>query len=97
MDHDSFAIWWNLHLRKARCETLSAAEQQQYESGLTELDAEEPAIAALASLKDMRKRVAELSNDNTRLRTRLAALENEMAVLERSLSKQSRELLGVPE
>ena len=68
MDSQRFNKWWDLHLRVARGEALSTEEQEQYQAGITELDAEEKTQVDLSALDRMRDRIAELDQENAFLR-----------------------------
>jgi hypothetical protein len=89
------ASWWELHLRKARGEALSKAEQQVYDAELARQDQAAP--LPLASLKKLREQAGVLETENAALRQRLHELEREIRAVERALSRQTREALGVPE
>lgn len=88
--------WWELHLRKARGETLSAREQKQYESELASHD-QQASIQDLEHLKQLRAHVASSEKENAQLRKRIAELENEIQTIEMALQQKTRALLGVPE
>ena len=66
MDQTSYQQWWQLHLRVARGEPLSADKQAFYEDGLRQIDADERLASA----------------DTTQLRGELHQLEKRFAVLE---------------
>src|SRR5262249_4900648 len=52
--------WWNLHLRVARGEALTAAERAAYESGLSKLHQSETLPGDLEALRTARAAVASL-------------------------------------
>jgi hypothetical protein len=88
--------WWELHLRKARGEPLSQQDQQQYDAEIARQDQEAPPLKSdLETLKKMREEVLALARDNTSLRSRLAALDKEIQLIENSLSRETRKALGV--
>jgi len=90
--------WWDLHLRKARGETLSETEQQLYDAELARQDREAPPLENdLEGLKQLRQQVLALGRDNADLRKRLSELDSEIHLIEQSLSEQTRQLLGVGE
>jgi hypothetical protein len=89
--------WWELHLRTARGESLSDAERQIYEAELARHDQEAPPLGDLDTLRQLRTAVAELTQENTQLRGRRVQLETEIQAVERALSRQTRDLLGVSE
>lgn len=88
--------WWELHLRKCRGESLTAAEQEQYESELAVQD-QPVAVHNLEHLKQLRLQVATAENENDQLRNRIVDLEKEIQSVEQALSQRTRKLIGVPE
>lgn len=91
------STWWDLHLRKARGEKLSEADQQRYDAEMARQDQEESLPNQIESLKTMRARVFALSQENAQLRLRIDKLEQEIQTVERDLTPQTRHLLGVGE
>jgi hypothetical protein len=90
------AGWWELHLRKARGEALSAEEMQIYQSELTYQDAYAPPLnGGLGALRKLRTELADLGTENAALRSRLSELDQEIRLVEKSLSEETREALGV--
>lgn len=88
--------WWDLHLRQARGESLSEAEQARYKSEMARQDAEAlPLRADLKSLKAMREQVASLSENNVEMRARIAHLTRQIRQTEQALNEQTRLALGV--
>jgi hypothetical protein len=88
--------WWALHLRAARGETLSAEERRLYDEEMARQDNDAPPFHRdLAALKGLRAQAVRLAADNAELRVRLARLEAEQERLERALSPETRQLLGV--
>jgi len=88
--------WWVLHLRKAKGEHLSEAEQQLYDVEMAHQD-QAAALQPLAALRELRASINALAQQNADVRTRLAQLEQEIHSVEQTLSRQTRELLGVQE
>jgi predicted RNase H-like nuclease (RuvC/YqgF family) len=89
-------LWWELHLRKARGETLSEAEQQLYDAETARQDRQAPPLASdLQALKELRDQVRALARDNTALRARLSDLDAEIRRVEAALSRETRQALGV--
>lgn len=41
MEEKQYKIWWELHRRMAKGETLSEEENEVYQAGLAEMEAEE--------------------------------------------------------
>lgn len=84
MDEKQYQSWWQLHLRAALGETLSAEEDRSYRSGLAELEAEEqsewtPDSSTARTLqnrvKELTTRTAELAQQEDSLRQQSAQLE----------------------
>lgn len=88
--------WWDLHLRKARGETLSAVEQACHDSEINRQDREAlPLRTDLESLKAMRDQVTALSEANAELRDRIANLARQIRDTEQALDERTRTALGV--
>jgi chromosome segregation ATPase len=88
--------WWQLHLRKARGESLSQAELQAYEAELARQDKEAPRLNTdVATLIDLRTQISHLAQLNGDYRSRLAELEAEVQHLEQALAQPAREALGL--
>lgn len=84
MDEKQYQSWWQLHLRSALGETLTAEEDRVYRAGLAELEAEEqaermPDSAAARVLqtrvKELTTRTVELAQQENLLRQQAAQLE----------------------
>lgn len=85
MDQATYQQWWQLHIRAARGESLSAGEQAIYEAGLAELDAEEKLLRENANLDLLRRLKAEverLEATHTQLQTRSQRLDRRIWMLE---------------
>jgi hypothetical protein len=95
MDEDEYKAWWNLHIRVARGETLTQAEQQVYEAGVQSLDREERISGDLTRLKALRARVSELEAENGRLREQRRLLDEQIAAIESHLSAETQQELGI--
>ena len=94
----STPFWWTLHLRVARGETLSADETRLYQEELARQDREacsQP--VGISTLRLLREQVGRLAAENADLRASLAHLEIEQKRLEQSLSRETRQLLGIGE
>ncbi len=90
--------WWSLHLRRARGEILSTDEQHRLDMELAKQDRIAPPLRTdLVSLKRLREEVLHRSQENDQLHARLAQLEQERTRVERALSPEIRQLLGVVE
>jgi predicted nuclease with TOPRIM domain len=97
MDEATYKVWWPLHIRAAKGETLNAEEHSIYEAGCRALDAEERLDGRLEELKQARQRTEVLEVERARLQTRYEALRAEIAELETNLSEPIRQALGVKE
>ena len=85
-------------MRARADETLSADERRLYDDEMARHDRDASVPPAdLARLKSLRDQAARLVSDNADLRVRLARLEEEQARVERSLSRETRQRLGVGE
>jgi hypothetical protein len=89
--------WWDLHVRAARGEELSPAEQVEYEAALRQHDQSPLAQPDLAELKRLRSHAGSLAEENAQLRTRVDALLREIRRMEGNLNEETRQLLGVGE
>lgn len=86
MDQTTYRHWWQLHLRVARGDELTAVERATYEAGLTELDAEEKAQWTDNDLTRLRKLKAEVES--------LQAIRAQLQAKSRRLDRQIRTLEG---
>ncbi len=77
--------WWSLHLRVAKGESLSAQEDQAYQTGLSQLDSQQASVEGetILYLRTLRsaigrasRRHAEMTARSTELDTKIAALES---------------------
>ena len=78
--------WWQLHLRVAKGETLSAQEQESYASGLNQLEAFEPIQLqpeVLNPLRQLRTQWQSLSKTQHHLLAQSAELDKRIVELER--------------
>ena len=97
MDEVTYKVWWPLHIRAAKGETLNTEEQAVYEAGCRTLDAEERLDGRLEELKQARQRTEELESKRVQLQARYEALRAEIEELETNLSEPIRQALGVKE
>jgi len=90
MNEQQYKIWWQLHRRVAVGERLSDEEQQVYQAGLAELEAEEMAAlrpnddewqALRAQWSELAARRQELARQETILRARATELERQYLAL----------------
>ncbi len=96
MDASDYSLWWPLHLRFARGESLSPEEQRRYEVIRDELDRDDE-LQLLANAKHARTDLRQLEAERTELERRRHQLDSRIAALEDRLSGQTRQLLGVGE
>jgi hypothetical protein len=90
--------WWELHLRKARGETLSDADECAYHEELARQEEQAPPLTIdLAALKQLHEEFLTLSRDNHEVRTRIAELESEIHRIEKQLSREIRQAIGITE
>jgi len=85
IDQTTYQQWWQLHIRAARGESLSAGEQAVYEAGLTELDAEEKPLwqdANLDLLRRLKAEVERLEATHAQLQARSQRLDRRIWTLE---------------
>lgn len=85
MDQATYQQWWQLHIRAARGESLSAGEHAIYEAGLAELDAEEKLLfedANLDLLRRLKAEVERLEATHAQLQARSQRLDQRIWMLE---------------
>lgn len=95
MDEATYKVWWDLHIRNAKGETLSPEEEQVYQAGCREFDAEETLDGGLTSLQQSRDRVQKLKDEYLRLQQQYELLEAERMEIEARLSEKDKRLLSV--
>jgi hypothetical protein len=94
----SSQAWWPLHLRKVRGEALTDEERRVYEAELARLDGAAPSLGGgIGALRKLRGELVMLARTNQDLRSRINELDCEIRVIEKSLSDETREALGVKE
>src|SRR5262249_59003802 len=84
MKENEYQIWWPLHLRVAKGETLSEEERHMYETGLAALESEELPILRSSSndWRTWQQRWSELNQRTQQLARQEAALRYQAAQLE---------------
>ena len=85
MNKKRYERWWQLHVRVARGESLSAAEQVLYDAGLADLDAEDKAQwedANLALLRRLKEEIERLESTHAQLQARSHRLDRQIWTLE---------------
>jgi hypothetical protein len=99
MEKQDYSVWWPLHLRRAKGETLSADEQALYEAGVQQLDAEEAETfrrdEELDQLREIRRRVLFADAEHQRLSQQYEKMRAEMTRLEALLDERTRQALGI--
>ena len=95
MDKQAYLQWQVLHRRVVYGETLSTAEQADYEVGCRKLDAQEKLDGNLERLRALRAQIAEAKIQQQHLRTQEQTLDVRIASLEARLDTRTRELLGI--
>ena len=95
MDEATYKIWWALHIRSAKGETLTPEDEQVYQAGCREFDADESLDGAIMSLQQSRDRVRKLKEEYVRLQQQYDLLEAEQLDLEARLSEKDKRRLGV--
>ncbi len=94
MDQAEYERWWQLHIRVARGESLTSAENRAYEVGRLELEKTE-GFGELAAAKQAREQLVALDAERDRLEQRRKQLDSEIVALKSSLSGLARQFLGV--
>lgn len=94
MDHSAFQTWWDLHVRVARGESLTAEESEVYRSGQQDLESGEES-ELLLSAKLARDDLTALESERSQLERRRQELDAEIQTLESRMGQQTRRLLGV--
>ncbi len=86
MATSDYERWWQLHLRVARGETLSAPEQVVYQAGLDPLDHEEAQgePEGLVALRTLRAQIERQTAVHAQRVGRSAQLDPQIAALERT-------------
>jgi hypothetical protein len=83
MNEETYRVWWALHLRVARGESLTEAEAAAYQTGVQPLHQEELLTDNVAALRQLRSAVAALEAERQQLRARRHQVEAEIAMLEK--------------
>ncbi|MEW6209078.1 MAG: hypothetical protein AB1631_11975 [Acidobacteriota bacterium] len=97
MDEQRYKIWWELHRRISRGETLSDQENQIYRDGRDEMEAEEWAILnnAADALRPLQERLRELIERNHALAQQESFLRQRATELEKQYEALTGESLGI--
>ena len=97
MDEQAYRVWWPLHLRVAKGETLSPEQQTLYLEGKRRLHEEETLEGSLALLRQTRAEIKTLEAEREALLERRRQLRERVTLLEASLSDKAKRALGVGE
>ena len=94
MGESAFPTWWELHVRVARDESLTADEAIVYQPGSDDLNAEEGS-QLLVRATHARHDLTALESERAELEQRHQKLDVEIRLLESRMGQQTRRLLGV--
>ncbi|HJQ22498.1 MAG TPA: hypothetical protein VKA60_01195 [Blastocatellia bacterium] len=97
MDEQQKKIWWALHRRVSKGETLSDADNQIYQAGCAELETEEWASlrTAAETLRPLQERLRELIGRNQQLARQETSLRQRATDLEKQYAALTGEPLGI--
>lgn len=94
MGESAFQTWWELHVRVARGESLTAEERTVYQSQLHDFETDEESQLLLGA-KHAREDLTALESERSQLEQRRQELDAEIRLLESRMGQQTRLLLGV--
>jgi hypothetical protein len=99
MDAQTYDVWWRLHARVAKRETLGPQDREAYEAGLRQLDAEEEDALApdevVDRLRRLRERLTAADAEDRRLSEQYETVRTEIARMEGLLDERTRRALGI--
>ncbi len=95
MNETAYRTWQALHDRWAQGEALTPEEQEVYEAGCAELDAEEVLPGSLKNLQAIHAKAKELDAQIARAQSESVALRTQIAETETRLSEATRRRLGL--
>jgi hypothetical protein len=95
MTEAEYQAWWELHLRAAKRETLSAEESARYNAGLLELNGTEVIRPDYRTARRTREQLRAMQQEHDILHRRREELEKQIHQLEESLSAEERRFIGV--
>jgi hypothetical protein len=95
MNETAYRAWQVLHDRWANGETLTPEEQAAYETGCSELDADEILPGSLSALQAIHGKAKALDEQIARAQSESAALRARIADTEARLSEPTRRRLGI--
>lgn len=94
MVDSAFQTWWELHVRVARGESLTAEESAVYQSGRQDLESGEESQLLLEA-KHARDDLKALESERSELERRRQELDAEIRLLESRMGQETSRLLGV--
>jgi hypothetical protein len=94
MGESTFQTWWELHVRVARGESLTAEESAFYDSHRHDLETGEQSQLVLGA-KHARDDLTALESERSQLEQRRQELDAEIRLLESRMGEETRRLLGV--
>ena len=94
MNESAFQTWWELHVRVARGESLTAEESVVYQSGRQDLESGEESQLLLEA-KHARDDLNALESECSELERRRQELDAEIRLLENRMGHETSRLLGV--
>jgi len=97
MDEQQHKIWWQLHRRVSKGETLADEDEQIYQAGRTEMEAEEWAVLGkpAAALRPLQARWREMITRNENLARQETVLRQRATELEAHYLALTGEHLGI--
>jgi len=97
MNEKQYQDWWELHLRVALQEPLTAEEERTYVAGRAELESEEQAESKqeTTNVRALQARVRELTSRNRGLAKQEELLRQQIAQLEARYFSVTGERLGL--
>ncbi len=80
----NYEHWWQLHIRSAKGESLTAEEQAEYDAGQTFLDSQDTIIDSntVTLLRTLRSTIQRTTQRHAELLTHSEELDQKIAVLE---------------
>ena len=95
MEPHGYLKWQELHRRTVRGESRTLSEQETYEAGCCDLDADESLDGSADKLRQLREQISSATLDQRELQEQEAKLDARIATLESRLDERTRLLLGI--
>ena len=89
-DEASYRVWWRIHLRAVRGESLDASERARYEAGKERVLQAERLESDIEKLRESRAMLQAMEAEQGRLHKRTHELDVEIAALEAVLDDGTR-------